>query len=68
MQRSSALVCAVMLPLMGAIAGCREEQGPPQQQQTASGYSFEQGYPTGNAAQRSYADNEIGRASCRERV
>lgn len=58
MPRFSHCVFAVMLL---AVVGCRERTQEPEQAQP-TGYSFEHGYPAGEAAQRAYADNDFSRA------
>ncbi len=62
MQRISRYFCAVMLPVVCAIAGCREQSRQQPEQQQSTGYEFAEGFPTGDAAQRSYADNDFSRA------
>ena len=62
MQRFSGFVCALMLPVLGVIAGCHEEKAPPPQWQSENGYSFERGYPVGGTAQRAYDENDLNRA------
>ncbi len=54
-------VCAGMLMVACLMAGCREEKHEPEEGQP-TGYRFVQGYPAGDTAQRSYADNDFSRA------
>lgn len=62
MPRLSTCVCAVMLPVVCAVVACREESREPAEQGQPIGYSFEEGYPAHDAAQRAYADTDFGRA------
>ena len=62
MQGLCKCVCAGMLTAVCGLAGCREQSREQPEQQQPMGYSFEQGFPTGDAAQRSYADNDFSRA------
>ena len=62
MLRFSRCVCAVMAVAVGAAVGCREEHQVVPEEQQPTGYSFAQGYPAGDAAQRAYADNDFSRA------
>ena len=62
MQRISRCVCAGMLTTVCVMAGCHEQRREQPEQQQPTGYNFEQGFPTGDAAQRSYADNDFSRA------
>jgi hypothetical protein len=45
MPRFSKCVCAVMLPVMWVLAGCREQNRKQPEEGQPTGYSFAQGYP-----------------------